>query len=55
MGIFYKPEKKKNLEVRNQIIIEKGIPELILNGFEKSPFSGIWYGRDGHNSLYTWR
>ena len=51
MGIFYRPNKKENLEIRNKIIIEKGIPELIKNGFEQSPFLGIWYGRDGHNDF----
>lgn len=44
MGWFYRPTSKEILEVRNLIIIERGIPAINKNGFIKSPFSSDWYG-----------
>ena len=49
MGLFYKPAPKEQLESRNKLFVEKGIPALYKNGFIKSPFSGAWYGRNNHS------
>lgn len=46
MGLFYKILDKEFLKVRNKIFLEKGVPALFKNGFEKSPFPNSWYGKD---------
>lgn len=46
MGLFCKVSEKELLNIRNQIFLNKGIPALKLNGFEQSPFSTGWYGKD---------
>lgn len=46
MGLFYQVPDKELLEIRKKIFLEKGIPQLKRKGFEKSPFSGSWYGRN---------
>lgn len=46
MGLFFKISDKKLLEIRNEIFVKKGIPELEKNGFKRSPFSTSWYGRN---------
>lgn len=46
MGLFYKVSEKDLLEIRNKIFLEKGIPSLSNNNFQKSPFPNSWYGKD---------
>ena len=46
MGLFYRVSEKELLNIRNQIFLNKGIPALKQNGFEQSPFSTGWYGKD---------
>jgi hypothetical protein len=46
MGIFYSLSDKELLEIRNKIFFKSGIETLKKNGFEKSPFSTSWYGRN---------
>ena len=46
MGLFYKATRKEILEIRNRIIKDIGIPTLEKQGFQKSPFSTSWYGKD---------
>jgi hypothetical protein len=47
MGLIFSNETvKEELNIRNNIFIEVGIPPLIKKGFEKSPFSTAWYGKD---------
>jgi hypothetical protein len=46
MGVFYKVSPKELLEIRNNIFLSKGLPTLVKNGFEKSPFSSSWFGRN---------
>lgn len=45
MGLFYKLPAKKFLEVRSEIFVKNGIPPLTKNGFEKSPYKGIRFGK----------
>lgn len=44
MGLFYKVSNKELLAVRNRIIKEIGIPQLIRNGFEPDPYKTSWHG-----------
>ncbi|WP_337043134.1 hypothetical protein [Emticicia sp. 17c] len=46
MALFYKVSDKEFLKIRSKIFTEAGIPELEKNGFEKSPFSTAWFGRN---------
>ena len=46
MGLFYKVSEKNLLELRNKIFLDKGIPALYNNDFERSPFSTSWFGKD---------
>lgn len=46
MVLFNKISEKKLLDVRNKIFLEKGIPALFKCGFERSPFSTAWFGRN---------
>ncbi len=36
----------KQLKIRNEIFLTKGVPALQEKGFKKSPFSSAWYGKD---------
>lgn len=45
MKLFYKVEDKELLKVRNEIFKEVGIPSLLNNGFELSPFKTSWHGQ----------
>lgn len=45
MKLFYKVEDKELLKVRNEIFKEAGIPSLLKNGFELSPFKTSWHGQ----------
>lgn len=51
MGLFYKVSEKELFEVRNKIFLEKGIPALKKNGFEQSPFSTAWFGKNNLGDL----
>jgi hypothetical protein len=46
MSFIYKPTDKTLLDIRNGIFQEYAIPELLLNGFSKSPFSTGEFGRN---------
>lgn len=46
MGLLYKISEKEFLEIRNKIFLKSGIPSLQKNGFEKSPFSTAWFGKN---------
>ncbi len=53
MRMFYKVSDNELLEIRDKIFRENGISSLINNGFEKSPFSTAWYGKNNLND-YTY-
>jgi hypothetical protein len=53
MGLFYSATAKELLETRKKIFLDKGMPTLHKNGFEKSPFSNSWFGKDNTGS-YSW-
>ena len=46
MGLFYTVNDKELLNLRNKIFVEKCIPILYLNGFERAPFTTAWFGRN---------
>lgn len=46
MGLMYKVSQKELLTIRNKIFFESGLPALYKNGFQKSPFSTAWFGKD---------
>jgi len=46
MGLLYKVSPKELLEIRNKIFLNRGVPALNNNGFQKSPFSSSWFGRN---------
>jgi hypothetical protein len=46
MLLLYKAPRKEILQIRNKIFLENGIPPLTKNGFERSPYSSSWYGKD---------
>lgn len=46
MSLFYKVSEEDNLELRNKIFIQKGIPLLQKQNFFPSPFTGAWYGKN---------
>jgi hypothetical protein len=46
MNVFFKTSPKELLVVRNKIFLTKGIPALNKSGFQKSPFSSSWLGRN---------
>lgn len=48
--MFYKVSKRDFLLVRKNILF-KAIPILEAQGFEKSPFSTSWFGRDNTGSF----
>ena len=48
MGLFYKVSDKELLKIRNEVFVEKGIPALEKNGFQKSPFPNSWFGKDDY-------
>ncbi|MFC0516332.1 hypothetical protein ACFFGT_19090 [Mucilaginibacter angelicae] len=51
MGLFYKVSPKTLLETRNKIFVETAIPALQKKGFEKSPFTSSWFGRNNLNGF----
>ncbi len=54
MALFYRISDKKRLEAKNEIFVKKGIPALKRQGFEQSPFSSSWFGRNNLNNFtYT--
>ncbi len=46
MGIIYKVSAKELLDIRNKIVLETAIPSLSKSGFQKTPFSSSWFGRN---------
>lgn len=46
MGLFYKVSEKELLLIRNRIFLDNCLPALKKNGFEKSPFSTAWFGKN---------
>lgn len=46
MGLSYKASDKELLEARSNIFLERGVPELRKNGFEQSPYSAAWFGKN---------
>lgn len=51
MGLFFKVSDKEMQNIRNKIFLEKGIPSLNKNGFEKAPFSSCWNGKNNLNDF----
>lgn len=51
MSILYNVDPKTLLKKRNEIFVQKGIPPLVANRFEKSPFSSSWYGKNNLNDF----
>jgi hypothetical protein len=46
MGLFYTASPKELLQIRNKIFLDVGVPTLQKQGFQKSPFSTAWFGKD---------
>lgn len=46
MGLFYTASAKELLQIRNKIFLDFGLPALQKQGFQKSPFSTAWFGKD---------
>lgn len=46
MRFFYKVTAKELLDIRNKIVLETAIPTLFKKGFNKTPFSSSWFGRN---------
>jgi len=46
MSLFYDVSRKELLDIRNEIFVSTGIPVLEKNGFVKSPFKSIHWGRN---------
>lgn len=46
MALFYTASPKELLQIRNKIFLDVGLPALQKNGFEKSPFSTAWFGKN---------
>lgn len=46
MGLFYKASPKEFLQIRNKVFLDFGLPPLQRQGFQKSPFSSAWFGRN---------
>jgi hypothetical protein len=45
MGLFYSASPKELLKIRNNIVVDFGLPALNRNGFQKLPFSTAWFGK----------
>ena len=52
MGLFYKPTDKEILEIRKKIFFDKGLPLFQKYGYEKSPFSTGYFGRDNNGDYH---
>jgi len=50
MKLIYTVEDKELLKVRNEVFKEVGIPSLLKNGFELSPFKTSWHGQYDRSS-----
>jgi hypothetical protein len=46
MGLFYKVSDKKLLQTRNEIFLDKGLAALKNNGFDQSPYTASWFGKN---------
>ena len=46
MGLFYRASQRELLDIRNKIFIDFGVPALKQQGFDKSPFSTAWFGKN---------
>ncbi len=46
MSLFYNVSDKELLAIRNKIFLESAITALQKNGFEQSPFSNSWFGKN---------
>lgn len=46
MGLFYRATDKALLEIRKKIFLDKGVPALVKNDFEKSPFSTAFWDKN---------
>lgn len=46
MGLFYTASPKELLQIRNKIFLDVGVPTLQKQGFQKSPFSTAWFGKN---------
>lgn len=46
MALIYRINPKELLNDRKKLFLERGVPILSKNDFEKSPFSNSWFGRN---------
>lgn len=46
MSLFYRASPNELLQIRNKIFSDFGLPALKRNGFQKSPFSTAWFGKN---------
>lgn len=53
MALIYTASHKEVLAVRKQIVLNTGIPALIVQGFERSPYKS-WYGYYPGNHMYIY-
>lgn len=51
MGLFYKISEKELLLTRDRIFLDKGLSSLKNNGFNRSPFSTAWFGKNNLGDL----
>lgn len=55
MGLIFKVSKKELLTVRKNVFLEKGLPELEKQGFQKAPFKTSWFGWNGGILCYIFQ
>lgn len=51
MGLFYKVSEKELFLIRDRIFLDKGLSSLKNNGFDQSPFSTAWFGKNNLGDL----
>lgn len=55
MSLFYKPSAKKLLEARNTLFLKTGGVALAQQGFQHTPYSSAWFGRNNLGDyMYDW-
>ncbi len=52
-GKMAKVTQHEIVKAKNNIFVKKGIPTLLSNGFEKSPYKTSWYGKEGSHFFYS--
>ena len=51
MGLFYNAPSKDSLKTRNTLLLSSGIPALKKHGFDNSPFTSSYFGRNNQGDF----